>query len=147
MGKRPAGNVSVKADMLVVLIWGPSPRSVQQVSLDSSSLPVLLQRVDLYPVRAVIPKRPGREANLSGNTVPTVARDFVNSPIDLSLGVGCVVVTGLGADDVGELNSFGLECFGHHIGSLLLSVSLTAIGNRRAVEQIEGIIGAIIEMP
>ena len=103
--KTAGGKCQREGGDVCCLDLGTISLSAQQFSLNSSSLPVLLKSIELYPVRAVISKSPGREANLSGNAIPTVARDSVNSPIDLSLGVDCVVMTGLGADDVGELNS------------------------------------------
>ena len=73
--------------------------------------------------------------------------DAVDSPIDLVLGLGRVSVAGLGADDVDQLDAVFRECPGHHVGGLLLAIVLAAIGHGRAVEQVEGVVGAVIKMP
>ena len=80
-GKTAGGKCQREGRYISCLDLGTISLGVQQVSFNSSSLPVLLQRVDLYPVRAVIPKRPRREANLSRNKVPADARDLIN-PLD-----------------------------------------------------------------
>ncbi len=56
-------------------------------------------------------------------------------------------MAGVRSDEVGELDSFLLEGEGHHVGGLLLDVLLAAVGHGRAIEQIAGIVGGVVQVP
>src|SRR4029078_13106017 len=56
-------------------------------------------------------------------------------------------VARLGADDVRQLDPFLAEGFFHHVGRLLLPVDLAAVGDRRAMPQVDAPAGAVVPIP
>src|SRR5260370_39844892 len=49
-------------------------------------------------------------------------------------------------DDVHQRNALGSQRLGHHVRGLLLLIDLAAVGDGRAVAEIDRPIGAIVEM-
>ena len=58
-----------------------------------------------------------------------------------------IAVRGVGTDDVGEFDAFALEGGSHDVGGLFLAVDLAAVGDGGEVEEVYGVVGAIVPMP
>ncbi len=119
----------------------------EEFGIDTCAIPVLLKAVDFDPTRLVIPQRPGGEVNRLGRRIAAGCGQAVDPPIDLLLGGRRVFVARLGADDVDQPDPLGGECPLHLIGRLFLPILFAAIGHGRAVEQVDGIVGCVVEVP
>src|SRR5262249_25154794 len=60
---------------------------------------------------------------------------------------GDVGVAGARTNNVGQFETFALQCGCHHIGSLLLFIDFPAVSDRGQVVQIHSVIGAVVPMP
>ena len=108
---------------------------------------MLLQAVDNDPVHLIVAECPGGEADGARNWVASARHDAVDAAIDFFFGLRMVAMRGLRADDVDELNAFRSGSLGHHISGLFLLIDLATIGDSRAIEEVEGIVGGIVPMP
>src|SRR5207244_2886716 len=82
-----------------------------------------------------------------GHRIAAAGEDAVDPAVDLLLRLRVVAVRRLRTDDVNHADALGRERLGHQIGGLFLSVDLAAVSNGRAIEQVEGIVGAVVQVP
>ena len=118
-----------------------------EFGLDLCSLPVLFQTIHGHPQHLIVTQRPRRELHFVRHGIAPLRCDAVDAPVDLLFRAAFVGVRRLWSDDVRQFDSFGLQRFGHHVGSLLLSVDFAAVRHGRAVEQIRGVVCAVVEVP
>ena len=120
---------------------------VHDLGIQPRALPVLAERVDGDPLHAVVRQRPRSKAHLARVRIAAALGDGVDEPVNLDLRIGMVLVRGIGSDDVRQPHTFARHGFGHDIGGLFLNIDLAAIGHGRAVEQVDGVIIGVIQMP
>ncbi len=119
----------------------------RDLGIDTGPLPMLGKSVHDDPMHPIVAQRPRREADLPRQRLTAAGDDAVHATVDLSFGCRGVEVLGIDTDDVLQRHAFGGKRLLHHVGGLLLRVVVAAIGDRGAVDEVDGPIVAIVEVP
>ena len=120
---------------------------VDDLGIDPGPLPVFFQAFESDPKTLGIAQRERRETDAPRNRVAAAGHDRIDPPVDLFFGLRVIRMRGVGTDDVSQLHALRLQCGGHDVGRLLLPVLFAAIGHGRTIEQVYGIVGAIVDVP
>ena len=120
---------------------------VQHFGIEARALPVLTEPIHGDPLHLVVGQSPGGEPDLARIRIAPLRGDGVDLVVDRHLGVGMIPVRGLRPDDVRHRDAFRGQRLGHDIGGLLLPVDLAAISHQRAIEEVDRVIGRVVEMP
>src|SRR5438034_43670 len=124
--------------------WSSSA-SIQAPVFSCNALPVgLTMRKLSMKASSIGPCRPWRLRRVPSSAA---REDAVEPAVDLLLRLRVVAVRRLRPNDVNHADALGRERFGHQVGCLFLGVDLAAVSDRRAVEQVDGIVGAVVEVP
>ena len=96
----------------------------------------------------VVAQRLGREVNVRGHRLAAGSATMLSMRrLISSLASGVYWWPALAPMTWTSSMPSSLQGLGHHVGGLLLAVDLAAVGDGRAVEQVDGVVGAIVEMP
>ena len=120
---------------------------IDDLGVDPGRLPMALEAIDLHPVHAIVTEEVRHEADLPRHAIAASGGDDVEAALDFGKGFGVELMSGLGTDDVRQLNVLLGEITRHDVGGLLLSVNLTAVSDGRGVGEIHGDVGRIIPSP
>ena len=71
----------------------------------------------------------------------------VDAAVDFRLRLRVIGMSGLWSNDVRHFDSFGGQRVGHQIGGLFLFIDFAAVSDRRAVEEIDRVIGRVVKTP
>ena len=71
----------------------------------------------------------------------------VDAAVDFDFGLRMIGMSGLWSNDVRHFDPLAGQRFGHEVSGLFLFINFAAVSDRRAVEEIDRVIGRVVKTP
>src|SRR4249919_2651040 len=109
--------------------------------MNIGSYPMMLQPLNFDPRGAWVLQGVSCQAHFFRHGLATLVGEFIQPRFEFLERIRMIFMGRLRPDQPFELEALGSYCLFHYVSGLLLRVNLAAVRDRRAIEEISGIIG------
>lgn len=114
---------------------------------DAGGFPVLAEAFEVDPRHATVTEGVSDETDGAGEGIAAEGGGGIDAAVDFGFGFGGVLVAGVGAEDVEEVEVFELQGTFHGAGGLDLAVAFAAVGDGGDHGEVEGVGGGVVKAP